>query len=132
MQDNKYSVGRQDAKLEECCTLAGCSVMDLELDSFFCQTMRQHAWPHPQKDKCDLELLALIGRLCQAADLRGRVRMMSASGGLKPRAVAGSPSVTKLTHSSCTGLSTSGMPAQMQFPDHQDAAFGLSTFGKQW
>ena len=37
--------------------------------------------------------------------------MMSASGGLNPRAVAGSPSVTRFTHSSCTGFSTSGMPA---------------------
>ena len=44
--------------------------------------------------------------------LRGPVRMISQSGGLKPRAVAGRPSVTRLTHNSCTGLSTSGMPAR--------------------
>lgn len=36
--------------------------------------------------------------------------MMSGSGGLKPRAVAGGPSVTKLTHSSCTGIKPSGRP----------------------
>lgn len=36
--------------------------------------------------------------------------MMSRSGGLKPRAVAGSPSVTRLTHSSWTGIKASGRP----------------------
>lgn len=36
--------------------------------------------------------------------------MMSRSGGLKPRAVAGSPSVTRFTHSSCTGMRASGKP----------------------
>lgn len=36
--------------------------------------------------------------------------MMSRSGGLNPRAVAGSPSVTKFTHSSCTGIRASGSP----------------------
>ena len=46
------------------------------------------------------------------AHLRGLLRMMSLSGGLKPRAVAGSPSVTRFTHSSCTGFSTSGRPAR--------------------
>ena len=30
--------------------------------------------------------------------------------GLKPRAVAGGPSVTRLTHRSCTGIRHSGMP----------------------
>lgn len=35
---------------------------------------------------------------------------MSRSGGLNPRAVAGSPSVTKFTHSSCTGIKASGSP----------------------
>ena len=34
--------------------------------------------------------------------------MMSASGGLKPRAVAGGPSVTRFTHKSCTGTMTAG------------------------
>jgi hypothetical protein len=29
---------------------------------------------------------------------------------LKPSAVAGGPSVTRLTHSSCTGMSPSGRP----------------------
>ena len=36
--------------------------------------------------------------------------MMSRSGGLKPRAVAGRPSVTRLTQSSCTGIRASGRP----------------------
>lgn len=36
--------------------------------------------------------------------------MMSRSGGLNPRAVAGSPSVTRFTHSSCTGIRASGSP----------------------
>ena len=37
--------------------------------------------------------------------------MMSGSGGLKPSAVAGGPSVTRLTQSSWTGESPSGMPS---------------------
>lgn len=37
--------------------------------------------------------------------------MMSRSGGLKPRAVAGKPSVTRLTHNSWTGIRASGMPS---------------------
>ncbi len=37
--------------------------------------------------------------------------MMSLSGGLKPRAVAGGPSVTKLTHKSCTEVKPSGIPS---------------------
>lgn len=41
---------------------------------------------------------------------RGGLPMMSRSGGLKPRAVAGRPSVTKLTHSSWTGIRASGRP----------------------
>jgi len=36
--------------------------------------------------------------------------MMSASGGLKPRAVAGGPSVTRLTQRSWTGIRPSGRP----------------------
>ena len=36
--------------------------------------------------------------------------MMSKSGGLNPRAVAGKPSVTRLTHKSCTGINASGRP----------------------
>ena len=36
--------------------------------------------------------------------------MMSRSGGLKPRAVAGSPSVTRFTHRSWTGIRASGIP----------------------
>ncbi len=36
--------------------------------------------------------------------------MMSKSGGLNPSAVAGSPSVTRFTHSNCTGINASGMP----------------------
>ena len=42
---------------------------------------------------------------------RGALSMMSRSGGLKPSAVAGSPSVTRFTHSSCTGISASGTPS---------------------
>lgn len=42
--------------------------------------------------------------------LRGGLLMMSKSGGLKPRAVAGRPSVTRLTHSNCTGIRASGNP----------------------
>lgn len=37
--------------------------------------------------------------------------MMSKSGGLKPRAVAGKPSVTRFTQSSWTGISASGIPS---------------------
>ena len=42
--------------------------------------------------------------------LRGGFSMMSMSGGLNPRAVAGRPSVTKFTHSSWTGMRASGIP----------------------
>lgn len=35
---------------------------------------------------------------------------MSRSGGLKPSAVAGRPSVTRFTQSNCTGINASGMP----------------------
>ncbi len=41
---------------------------------------------------------------------RGGLDMMSRSGGLKPRAVAGKPSVTRLTHSNWTGIRASGIP----------------------
>lgn len=41
---------------------------------------------------------------------RGAFSIISRSGGLKPRAVAGRPSVTKFTQSSCTGMSDSGKP----------------------
>lgn len=40
----------------------------------------------------------------------GGLSMMSRSGGLNPRAVAGRPSVTRLTHSSWTGIKASGRP----------------------
>lgn len=43
--------------------------------------------------------------------LRGGFSMMSKSGGLKPSAVAGRPSVTKLTQSSWTGIRASGKPS---------------------
>lgn len=36
--------------------------------------------------------------------------MISKSGGLKPRAVAGRPSVTRFTHNNCTGIRASGRP----------------------
>lgn len=42
--------------------------------------------------------------------LRGGLLMMSRSGGLKPTAVAGSPSVTRMTQNSCTGIRASGNP----------------------
>ena len=35
---------------------------------------------------------------------------MSRSAGLKLRAVAGNPSVTRLTHNNCTGMRASGTP----------------------
>ena len=41
---------------------------------------------------------------------RGGFFMMPMSGGLKPRAVAGSPSVTRFTQRSWTGMRASGMP----------------------
>ena len=41
---------------------------------------------------------------------RGGFFMMSKSGGLKPSAVAGRPSVTRLTQRSWTGMRASGMP----------------------
>ena len=41
---------------------------------------------------------------------RGGLPIMSRSGGLKPRAVAGRPSVTRLTQSSWTGIRASGRP----------------------
>lgn len=42
--------------------------------------------------------------------LRGGFLIISTSAGLNPRAVAGGPSVTKFTHSSCTGIMHSGIP----------------------
>ena len=44
--------------------------------------------------------------------LRGILVMMSVSGGLNESAVAGRPSVTRLTQSNVTGTSTSGMPSK--------------------
>ena len=44
-------------------------------------------------------------------DLLGGFSMMSTSGGLKLRAVAGGPSVIKFTHNNCTGINASGMPS---------------------
>lgn len=41
---------------------------------------------------------------------RGAFPMISRSGGLKPRAVAGRPSVTRFTHNNWTGISASGRP----------------------
>ena len=41
---------------------------------------------------------------------RGGFCIISMSGGLKLSAVAGKPSVTKLTHSNWTGINASGMP----------------------
>lgn len=41
---------------------------------------------------------------------RGGLIITSRSGGLKPKAVAGRPSVTRFTHKSCTGARPSGIP----------------------
>ena len=41
---------------------------------------------------------------------RGALLMISRSGGLNPRAVAGRPSVTRLTQRSWTGIKASGIP----------------------
>lgn len=49
--------------------------------------------------------------MSDSSALRGGLSMMSRSGGLKPRAVAGRPSVTRFTHSSCTGIRASGRPS---------------------
>jgi len=49
----------------------------------------------------------MIGWSC----LLGGYYMMSTSGGLNPRAVAGNPSVTRLTHSNYTGVRPSGIPS---------------------
>ena len=48
--------------------------------------------------------------MSDSSAFRGGLSMMSRSGGLKPRAVAGSPSVTKFTHNNWTGMSASGKP----------------------
>lgn len=50
------------------------------------------------------------GVISDSLALLGGFSMMSKSGGLKPSAVAGKPSVTKLTHNNCTGISASGNP----------------------
>jgi hypothetical protein len=41
----------------------------------------------------------------------GGLSIISRSGGLNPRAVAGRPSVTKLTQSNWTGIKASGRPS---------------------
>ena len=43
--------------------------------------------------------------------LRGGRSIISKSGGLKPSAVAGKPSVTKFTQSNWTGINDSGKPS---------------------
>jgi hypothetical protein len=50
------------------------------------------------------------GVINDSFDDLGGLSIMSKSGGLKPKAVAGKPSVTKLTHNSCTGIKASGKP----------------------
>jgi hypothetical protein len=50
------------------------------------------------------------GVINDSRGLRGGRSIISKSGGLKPRAVAGRPSVTKFTHNSCTGINDSGKP----------------------
>lgn len=39
--------------------------------------------------------------------------MASGSGGLNPSAVAGGPSVTRLTHNKCSGVKGSGKPSKV-------------------
>ena len=56
------------------------------------------------------DLKKIQGVTSSSVDRLGGFCMMSRSGGLKPRAVAGGPSVTKLTHSNCTGIRFSGRP----------------------
>ena len=50
------------------------------------------------------------GVMSASCGSRGLRRITPWSGGLKPRAVAGGPSVTRLTQRSCTGMRPSGMP----------------------
>lgn len=50
------------------------------------------------------------GVIKDSFELLGGLSIISKSGGLKPKAVAGKPSVTKLTHKSCTGIKASGKP----------------------
>ena len=50
------------------------------------------------------------GVINDSFDDLGDLSMMSKSGGLKPKAVAGKPSVTKFTHNNCTGITASGKP----------------------
>ncbi|CAF4714776.1 unnamed protein product, partial [Rotaria magnacalcarata] len=50
------------------------------------------------------------GVMSDSFGLRGGRSMISKSGGLKPSAVAGKPSVTKFTQSNCTGINDSGRP----------------------
>lgn len=58
------------------------------------------------RSKISLELPALL--------------MTSKSGGLKPKAVAGGPSVTRFTHNSCTGVRPSGTSAMPNIRDAGD------------
>ena len=51
------------------------------------------------------------GVMSSSSEGLGGLVMMSGSGGLKPRAVAGGPSVTRLTQRSCTGMRPSGSPS---------------------
>jgi hypothetical protein len=50
------------------------------------------------------------GLIKESSLLRGGFFIISLSGGLNPKAVAGGPSVTRLTHKSCTGMRPSGIP----------------------
>lgn len=56
------------------------------------------------------DLKKIQGVTSSSVERRGGFCMMSRSGGLKPRAVAGGPSVTRFTHKSCTGMRFSGRP----------------------
>lgn len=55
------------------------------------------------------------------------------SAGLKPRAVAGGPSVTKFTHRSCTGIIHSGIPnAAVKNMDITSPTFEDIMYLKNW
>lgn len=50
--------------------------------------------------------------ISESSDLLGGCYIILRSGGLNPKAVAGKPSVTRLTHKSCTDENPSGIPSR--------------------
>jgi hypothetical protein len=58
--------------------------------------------------------------------------MMSASGGLKPSAVAGGPSVTRFTHSSCTGTMTArGQTERQRGREGEGRELRMNTYARK-